>query len=302
MAKKKSSKFNVEAKAVAKVEASAKASFQRKKTITEVVPPDVTRAKANAWLDIISPITEWAGLKGDDMRHKRELLRIQREDVLTKIIERASRSVSMDNRTTVPTKFVVPFLEKASLEEPDSDLIDIWSSLLTAAATDFNPHMTRFCSILAEIGSMEVQFLHRLCRESRGRRKRLEGIEDAPLNFSHIELVKDINNTIDPTETAEHNIDKIIQERESPGALLLVIGVDDFSTSEQVQKVHDLDEDKWEASISLLQSLGLVENSMFISGEVERFGWFGESVALTSFGVAFVSACDHEVRRSISAI
>jgi hypothetical protein len=49
-------------KAEAKVEAVA--SFQRKKHVTEVIPPDVTRAKAGAWLDLISPVTEWAGLKG----------------------------------------------------------------------------------------------------------------------------------------------------------------------------------------------------------------------------------------------
>src|SRR6266567_3089259 len=52
---------------------------------TQQVPADVTRAKAGAWLDLISPLTEWAGLKGDALRHKREMLRVQREDVLAEI-------------------------------------------------------------------------------------------------------------------------------------------------------------------------------------------------------------------------
>jgi hypothetical protein len=57
-----------------KLEATAKASYVRKKKIMEVVPPDVTRAKTGAWLDLISPLTEWAGLKGDELRFKRTRL------------------------------------------------------------------------------------------------------------------------------------------------------------------------------------------------------------------------------------
>lgn len=297
---KKTSKSGVGAKASAKIKVVAKATatFQRKKEITEIIPPDVTRAKASAWLDLISPITEWAGLKGDQIRHKRELLRIQREDVLTTIMLRARQRLDElgDSIKPIPNKFVVPFLEKASLEDPNSDLIDAWVGLLTSAATDFNPHMVRFCSILSEIGKTEVQFLHRLCREARNSRRNLNAIEDAPMQFSTTDLVRRFNSTIETSESLQKNFENIIERHEMPGGLVMIFGIDDRTTGGSFDRSHDLDDSIWDSSVSLLQSLGLVENNMFISGEVHHYSWYAESVSLTSFGVAFVSACDPEVR------
>jgi hypothetical protein len=81
----KKSRFKAQAKAIAKIEASAKASYLRKKVITEIIPPDVSRTKASAWLTLISPITEWAGLKGDALKYRRQQLRIQQKETLLKI-------------------------------------------------------------------------------------------------------------------------------------------------------------------------------------------------------------------------
>jgi hypothetical protein len=44
----------------------------------------------------------------------------------------------------------------------------------------------------------------------------------------------------------------------------------------------------------------LIENHIIISGEVEKYSWFAETVSLTSFGVSFVSACDPEVRAALA--
>jgi len=78
---------NIAAKAIARVEAVAKASYQRKRTTTEIIPPDVSRAKAGAWLTLLSPITEWAGLKGDALNFQWRLLRIQQEDTLLRVAQ-----------------------------------------------------------------------------------------------------------------------------------------------------------------------------------------------------------------------
>jgi hypothetical protein len=293
MAKKKP---HIKADATAKLEASAKASFQRKVNVTQVIPPDVTRAKAGAWLDLISPISEWAGLRGDQLRHKRQLLRIQQETVLTKIVERARRmmGIQINSTSPVPNKFLVPFLEKASLEESDSELIDTWASLLSSAATSFDPHMVRFCTILSEVGPMEVQFLHRLCREARGKFRNLSVIEDAPLLFSTADISRMVNRAIKATNSAPENLKSIIGEHEIPGGLFLVLGVS-LGEDASSEEIHPLDNAKWESSISLLQSLGLVENQMFVTGEAGPFSWYCETVSLTSFGVAFVKACDPEI-------
>ncbi|MGT2501009.1 hypothetical protein ACVOMS_09695 [Bradyrhizobium guangxiense] len=59
--KKRATKAKVEA--VAKAEIVAKATYQRRRFTTEVIPPDVTRAKASAWLDLVSPL-----LNGQDLK------------------------------------------------------------------------------------------------------------------------------------------------------------------------------------------------------------------------------------------
>jgi hypothetical protein len=149
--------ISVSAKASAKFGAVAKATYERKKTTTEVIPRDVTRAKAGAWLDVISPITEWAGLKGDQLRHKRHLLRLQQEETLLRVGLLARERLQQLGVTPVPipTKALVPILEKASLESPDSDLIQAWANLLASTAAQFDSEVMAFASILSEIGSRE---------------------------------------------------------------------------------------------------------------------------------------------------
>jgi len=56
---------------------------------------------------------------------------------------------------------VVPFLEKASLEEPGSSLIDMWASLLVSASDSFESYHTHFVSIIAQLSSKQGDiFMH----------------------------------------------------------------------------------------------------------------------------------------------
>jgi hypothetical protein len=155
MARKKKPNIRVSANASVKVAAIAKASYSRNRTTAEIIPPDVTRAKARAWLDLVSPLTEWAGLKGDQLRLRREQLRLQREDILGEIVSRARERIgNLENvKKPIPNKFIVPFLENASLEEPDSSLVDMWANLLVSAAQNFSSHHTHFVSIISQLSA-----------------------------------------------------------------------------------------------------------------------------------------------------
>src|SRR5262245_44976769 len=126
----------VEAIATAKLEAVAKATYSRKRTTTEVIPPDVTRAKTGAWLDLISPITEWAGLKGDALRYRRQQLRNQQEDTLMRLAEMLqAKMADQEVLQPVPPKILVLALEKASLEDASDDvMVERWANLLASAA------------------------------------------------------------------------------------------------------------------------------------------------------------------------
>jgi hypothetical protein len=159
MARKRS---KLGAKLTARLDVGAKATFQRKKSITEVIPPDVTRARASRWLDLISPITEWAGLKGDALRHKRDQLRIQQETALELLAKSIHKK--MEHQQVVhplPPKILVPALEGASLEDPESPLVEWWANLLVSGATEgrLRPY---FVDLMKTIGPEEAEFLKQM--------------------------------------------------------------------------------------------------------------------------------------------
>lgn len=162
MPKKNVHKAVVEAKASAKAEAVVKASYQRKRITTEIIPPDVTRAKAGAWLTLISPITEWAGLKGDALRHKRAQLRLQQEASLEALAEAIQKR--MERETVVqplPSKILVPAIEAVSLEDANSPLIEWWADLLVFGATKqgLRPFLV---DLMKAIGTEEATLLEDL--------------------------------------------------------------------------------------------------------------------------------------------
>jgi hypothetical protein len=148
----------------AKLEAVAKIAYERKRVIKEDVPADVIRAKAGKWLDLISPITEWAGLKGDALRHKRALLRIEQEETLYKVgLQARARLEELgESPKPIPTKAVIPILEKASLEDPDSELIEGWGNLLASSSVHYDVEVITFAEILSKIGSRERQIIERI--------------------------------------------------------------------------------------------------------------------------------------------
>jgi hypothetical protein len=141
---------------------SADISYSISKQVTEIVPEDVSRARHNAWLDLISPLTEWAGLKGDQVRYRRQQLRLQQEDNLIRVGLRARQQIERDGRKpeAVPTKALVPLLESASLEDGDSELLELWGNLLASAAIEFGPDVLTCIAILRELGPVEVRLLN----------------------------------------------------------------------------------------------------------------------------------------------
>jgi hypothetical protein len=119
----------------AKAEVSAKVAYSRTRKTTEVIPPDVTRAKAGAWLELLSPITQWAGLKGDEMAYRRASLRIQQEAALENLAVQVREKLGVRQiKQIIPPKLLIPTLEAVSLEDPQSPLIAWWANLLVSGA------------------------------------------------------------------------------------------------------------------------------------------------------------------------
>jgi len=143
-----------------KAEATARYSREHRTSLTGVIPEEVTRAKAGAWLDLISPLTQWAGRLGDRQRRKRFLEGvIYDEVVIDQIVDKATERLRPPKSgiiQPIPAKFVLSFLEQASREEPGSPLVDKWANLLASASEEFDAQYIHFVSILARLSSEQA--------------------------------------------------------------------------------------------------------------------------------------------------
>jgi Abortive infection alpha len=140
-----------------KIEAgiSAKASLE----VKAEVPKESMRKIIDSIIDIFSPFIEKRGLRGDQIR-------LQREDVLIEIARKARERVAIENiqeLKAVPNKLLVPFLEKASLEDSDTSMQDSWAALLLSASRSYHARQLTFVDILSRLSSDELKVMETLC-------------------------------------------------------------------------------------------------------------------------------------------
>ena len=300
MARKKGQK--VTANAIARVEAVARATYQRKKTTTEIIPADVSRAKAGAWLTLLSPITEWAGLKGDALNFQRRLLRIQQEETLLRVARSVREKLAAATVTRpVPRKILVPALEKASLEDAaDDTMIEQWANLLASAAQDVKVQ-PRFVGILEEIAGSQAKCLERIAfNRYMDFHFPAAEFEESSLNFAEYNILEDYENAMRETlGEGEINkaFDKIVRTFNSPGALLSVAFVDcpDQESSEAYDTVAETGV-RDDANLSILESLGLIRYVVirFSISQKRGDGLYQLSTHyhhLTQLGVEFCEVC-----------
>ncbi|MEG6509782.1 hypothetical protein V6C03_12480 [Methyloligella sp. 2.7D] len=169
----KASEVRAQVGAIAKAE--ARASYERRTEVSIDVPPDVTRAKSQAFLDAISPITHSLGLAGDYLEDLRERLRMGRGATLGVVAAKTRDQIEHQQKPPgeVPIKAMLPILERASLEEPDDEVLtSAWATLIATAATDYDPEVISFSRILAELTPRECQILQHIFQ---GRFKWVDG-------------------------------------------------------------------------------------------------------------------------------
>lgn len=314
MANKKKSSTGVKAEATAKAELVAKATYQRKHTVTEVVPADVTRAKAGAWLDLISPITAWAGLKGDALRFKRGLLRIQQEETLHRVAQQVRERVAGERTTAVPPKILVPALEKASLESPEDDtMVRRWAELLASAAQELNVQ-PRFVSILGELAGRQARCLD-LVAFNNFDAYTFPDVEigAAPYNFAEHAFRSVIEartrRLADRNSDTDALIDYVVSKLQRPGVspelvMVHIAETDDWYSWDSVQQTGM----RSESDFAILESLGLVRRAA-VEFSVELPGPersdAGISIYyhhLTQLGLDFCEVCSRSEMKKLQAI
>jgi hypothetical protein len=282
----------------AKIAAIAKASYARKKTTTETIPPDVTRAKASAWLDLISPLTEWAGLKGDELRSKRALLRLQREDILDAIVTRARKKIGnlAHLNKPIPNKFLVPFLEQASLEEPESSLIDMWASLLSSAAQNFSSHHTHFVSIISRLSAKQGLILKSIIgtESAHDLDLAMDNLREYGV-FQSYHIRKEIERVA--SKLTERTNDAFFAEIEQlfnhPAIEVVHVGAENLATKDYFTLVFSYNtyKDDDEVDYAILEAVGLIKRVEIDFFDVSDWAISTIYYLLTDLGFHFAVAC-----------
>lgn len=144
------------------VQLGLKAEASAKLDVKAEIPPDTTGRMVDALTDIIRPFSEKRGLKADQIR-------LQREEVAIEIAKRAKARLAIEQSepNPVPNKFMVPFLEKASLEEPNSRLIDLWAQLLAKASEKYDSSLQVLSDTLSKISYTDVLVLRAFLKDAR---------------------------------------------------------------------------------------------------------------------------------------
>ncbi len=136
----------------------AEAKFEIK---TEV-PTASSGRLLDAITDIIRPFSEKRGLRADQ-------LRLQREEVLIEITRSARRRLQLEGRepSQVPSKFLVPYLEKASAEDvTDGQMKEMWAALLVRATEDHTSLHNIFIEVLGTISGKDARCINYLREKS----------------------------------------------------------------------------------------------------------------------------------------
>ncbi|MBO6669664.1 Abi-alpha family protein [Parvibaculum sp.] len=269
------------------------------------IPKESSGRLLDALTDIIRPFSEQRGLRADQIR-------LQREDVLLEIARRAKRRLSLEGREpeSLPNKFLVPFLEKASLEDiEDEALVNAWANLLSSASSNFDERMVRYVSVLAELGPDQSRFLDALAKNNESGRVRAEWV-DAPLLVSDLSIAAYFREKFD-NRKAEKYLAAVCENFDVPGSIVIgaTLSCGDPDFWDEISPHEDFEQVWGYREIEAVESLSLVRFAA--SSTFQKDGWsFGiEYVVFTSFGASFYNACtgadrivEEEIEQELSNI
>ena len=247
----------------------------------------------DAVVDTFSPISETAGLLGD-------VVRLARVEVATQITRRA-KAIADENGLRLkapPLKFLVPFYEKASTEEPDNaELMEMWSKLLVTAGSKYDARHLRYSAILAELSSDQAKIIQGIANNYGGTVGKDVDPDQLVYEFVEPRLTRRL------AEISESDPDTILQKTVG---LLCIAGVSvviiQWEMKNEEKTMYDWTGDKiYNDSLSvdfeILRSIGLLERVATEFIELEHAALTATLYYLSELGFSFWSACCSAVKK-----
>jgi hypothetical protein len=240
-------------------------------------------------------------VKGDELRHRRGLLRLQKEEALTAIALRAQSKLKTHSGKPLPNKFVVPFLEQASLEDADSALIGMWADLLVTASENFESYHVHFVSIIGQLSGKQGEILKEIIGTESGRELEFasDGIRMIFLQNNLSSGVQTqfakraIKDEISPEDLSGETVYTIFQEMFNHVAVDPVYVSFDKPGTElwyEVEFIFQRFRDNDEVDYSILEAVGLIRR---VETNAAIAGWDYRAIYyyVTDLGVHFARSC-----------
>ncbi|QQV75868.1 hypothetical protein H5J25_09585 [Sphingomonas aliaeris] len=123
-------------------------------SISGTIPEPTVRRLGESIADLVSPITEAAGMLGDSIRGHREAATTKRIQAAMKRAEDLQLPLK-----PAPVKFVASWSDSASLEADGSTLNRLWENLLLSGLSDYKSHLNAFIEVLRRFGPDEARCL-----------------------------------------------------------------------------------------------------------------------------------------------
>jgi hypothetical protein len=279
-----------------KLGVSLGAKATRNKIIKETITEDVTRSKWRAVLDFFSPLVKRRAIKGEELDFELRLLRLQHRETLRVIAERYKerRSTKLAVLSPVPLKFMAPFLEQASLEEPDSTLVDLWTNLLVSASEDFNPHYTHFISIISRLSGAQGQILKELTgtKSWNALQMAVDSMED---DYSSHAIEEHFSWELKKADVSDYDsLCEFVQRFFYLAGLEVVhVSVENNNTKEYIDVIIEYSryEDTKGLDYSILEAAGLARMVQTKFFDVEKWSVRLVYYYMTNLGLEFAKAC-----------
>lgn len=306
----------VEKKPNINIDVGAKANLDI--NVSANVPERSSGRLIDALTDVFRPFSESRGLKGDQIR-------LQREDILLEIAKKARQRIALEEISvhTLPNKFLVPFMEKASLEDGDAILMDRWADLLATCAEEPDKAHPKYVQILSEMTSAEALFLkklifHRIDDESTpqikefGAKSIRQRVIDAPYHYEKRAIEPILTNLCTELRdelSGEEFIDVLYSEMDGyfacPGVALIDIIVyntenNDMWSFVDIERSLSLCTDgSEENTLDILDSLSLIRRCEIVIQIAEcRISVF--YISTTTLAIDFLISCDRDLLAKIS--
>ena len=124
-----------------------------KMEIKTEIPAASSGRALDSLTDLIRPITESLGLIGDKIRLRRQAVLLKIANLTKERLETTDKPIH-----AIPPKYLLPLLEKASLEDiDDQTLIEMWANLIVTASTTQVEMLGQYVNILSNIVPKQVE-------------------------------------------------------------------------------------------------------------------------------------------------